>query len=102
MEPHTGYSRARIFRGRVSLFHQNSRPVESAMRKVSLPSLLAVVLVCSAICFGQTGIGEVTGTVRDASGAVVSGAKVTVQSVNTGLMRDTTTNSSGIYTVPSL
>jgi outer membrane receptor protein involved in Fe transport len=72
------------------------------MRKVSVPSLLAVVLVCSAICFGQTGTGEVTGTVRDASGAVVSGAKVTVQSANTGLIRDTATNSSGIYTVPSL
>lgn len=72
------------------------------MRNVSVLSLLAVVLVCSAICFGQTGTGEVTGTVRDASGAVVSGAKITVQSVNTGLIRDTATNSSGIFTVPSL
>ncbi|HYW38961.1 MAG TPA: TonB-dependent receptor [Terriglobales bacterium] len=64
----------------------------------------AVVLLVlfSIYAFGQTQNGQISGTIRDATGAVVSGAKVTAKSVNTGFTRETTTNASGIYTVPSL
>jgi len=67
-------------------------------------SWFAVVLLVlfSVGAFGQTESGQISGTVKDATGAVVSGAKVTIKSVNTGFTRETTTNSSGLYTVPSL
>jgi hypothetical protein len=44
----------------------------------------------------------VSGTVTDQSGAVVSSATVTVKSVDTGAVRVTTTDDSGLYRVPSV
>jgi len=76
------------------------------MKQIHSSVFTAMLLVCVfaliASAFGQTETGQVSGTIRDASGAVVSGAKVTVKSINTGLTRDTTTNSVGFYAVPSL
>jgi hypothetical protein len=46
--------------------------------------------------------GSITGTVTDASGAVVPGVKVAVQNVNTGLFETTVTNHTGNYGVSSL
>ncbi len=48
-------------------------------------SLLAILALFSVWAFGQAETGQITGTIKDASGAVVSGAKVTAKSVNTGL-----------------
>jgi hypothetical protein len=46
--------------------------------------------------------GTISGTVTDASGAAVSGAKVTVSGEVTGLVRETKTDSGGHYVVPLL
>ena len=69
---------------------------------LKLLSLLAILTLLSVWAFGQAETGQITGTIRDASGAVVSGAKVSVKSLSTGLARDTTSNSSGIFTISSL
>jgi hypothetical protein len=45
---------------------------------------------------------SITGTVRDASGAVVAGATVTVKHTESGLVRTAEADSNGNYTVPSL
>ena len=50
----------------------------------------------------QTFRGTILGTVTDPQGAVVSGAKVTVRNVNTGLERTTQTSDDGSYSVPEL
>jgi outer membrane receptor protein involved in Fe transport len=67
-----------------------------------LVSLACILLLLSSGAFAQTETGQITGTITDATGAVLVDAKVVVKSVNTGLTRETTTNSSGIYTIPSL
>ena len=54
---------------------------------VMAPSLMAQSLVS----------GDLTGTVTDPSGAVVSGATVTAQSSSTGATRNATTGSNGTY-----
>src|SRR5205823_385884 len=59
-------------------------------------------LLVSLAAFGQTFRGTILGTVTDASGAVVSGAKVTVRNLGTGLERTTQTSADGSYSVPEL
>jgi hypothetical protein len=50
----------------------------------------------------QTVVGRISGTVRDASGAVVPGATVTVTNVATNLERTVKTDDEGFYTVTNL
>ena len=61
----------------------------------------ALVLVClialPTLMFAQINSGDVTGTVTDPQGAVVSGATVTLTSVADGHSQSTTSNSSGLY-----
>jgi Carboxypeptidase regulatory-like domain len=64
--------------------------------------ILAVVVLAANVLVAQTFRGTILGTVTDASGAVVSGAQVTVRNVNTGLERTTQTSSDGSYSVPEL
>jgi hypothetical protein len=45
---------------------------------------------------------SVTGTVRDASGASVANAEVTVSAADRGINQTTKTNSEGEYSVPAL
>ncbi len=63
---------------------------------------LTLLLIASAICIAQTESGQISGTVKDTSDAVVANAKVTVKSINTGLTRETVTNAAGLYTIASL
>ena len=55
---------------------------------------------CQILCAQAT--GSISGTVSDATGASVSGAKVTVTGQGTGLVRDAKTDSSGHYVIPLL
>jgi hypothetical protein len=64
--------------------------------------ILAFVVLAATSLVAQTFRGTILGTVTDASGAVVSGAKVTVRNVNTGLERATQTSTDGSYSVPEL
>ena len=61
------------------------------------------VLLAAAICvFGQGERATITGTVSDASGAVVTTATVKVRHVATNVTTTTQTNNAGLYYVPSL
>jgi hypothetical protein len=50
----------------------------------------------------QTATGQITGTVRDATGAVMSEVKVVVTNQQTGLTRETKSGANGDYVVPLL
>jgi hypothetical protein len=62
-------------------------------------ALIALLFVSSIR--GQVS-AVLSGTVRDQSGAVISGAAIEVKSVDTGAVRETATGGSGEYQVPSL
>jgi len=51
---------------------------------------------------GQVDRAALTGAVTDASGAAVAGAKVTVETLATGLRRETQTSNGGVYNLPGL
>jgi hypothetical protein len=63
--------------------------------------LCLLVLVAARQAFPQTS-AVVNGTITDSSGAVVSGATVTITSVDTGARRVATTGDDGLYYFPSL
>jgi Carboxypeptidase regulatory-like domain len=64
-------------------------------------SLVVFLAAAAASLFGQS-TGTIQGTVTDASGALVSGATVTVHSAQKGLDRTVTSDSAGNYAVPAL
>src|SRR5262245_41543581 len=69
----------------------------------------ALLLLCTAVFFlrgiplnAQAGSGEVTGEVRDASGALVIGAQVTITSADTLEKYVAVSSSGGVYSLSSL
>ena len=76
------------------------------MRRISILtlacSMLAALAIMTSRAAAQTATGQITGTVHDTSGGVMSGVKVVVTNQQTGLTRETTTGSNGDYVVPLL
>jgi Carboxypeptidase regulatory-like domain len=63
----------------------------------------AVLLMFSIAGFAQTvAVSQISGTVRDQSGALLPGVEVRVTQVETGAMRSALTNETGSYTIPNL
>jgi hypothetical protein len=60
------------------------------------------LFLLSATAFAQFDNGSIVGTVHDGTGAVVSGATVTVTNIGTGIVSTRTTNDNGDYEVPAL
>ena len=60
--------------------------------------VFALALAAAPLAYGQA-TGSMTGTVTDATGAAVTGAKVTVTAPATGLTRDATTDEAGHFLV---
>ncbi len=64
--------------------------------------LMVVVLLLTVAATGQSFRGGIQGTITDASGASVAGAKVTATNTGTGLVRDSTTDADGNYAFTEL
>lgn len=64
--------------------------------------LPVVALMVIPAAFAQTGVGRLQGTVKDATGAVVPGASISVTHVLTAREYRNTTNEIGFYVIPSL
>src|SRR5215467_8369067 len=74
---------------------------ESTMKKGFL--LIAVFLFVSALAaYGQSDRGTITGTVSDATGAVIPGASVEAKNTDTGLVYTAGSSETGNYTLPQL
>src|SRR5438105_3106204 len=64
--------------------------------------LFMFVLCLSVRVVSAQTFGEITGEVKDPSGAIVPGAPVTATNIATNAVRSTVTNEAGIYSFPSL
>src|ERR1700733_10380261 len=67
-----------------------------------LGAILAAIVLCISSVSAQSSEGGILGTIRDSSGAVVAGAKVSGLNTETSFVRTLVTNSEGDYTAPSL
>ena len=73
------------------------------MRRLTLfTTVLAVLLGMAGQSWAQTATGQITGTVKDGSGAVMAGAKVKISSEKMGFTRETVTSDTGDYVFPLL
>ena len=70
--------------------------------KFVLSLLAGVLLAGGAYAQSVAGLGAISGTVRDASGAAVPGAQVLVSNESKGIKRTVTTTEAGVFTAPSL
>jgi hypothetical protein len=73
------------------------------MKSVAI-ALSAVVLVCvisTGVVWAQA-TAQISGTVRDQSGAVLPGVDIKATQTDTGIARNTVTNETGSYVLPSL
>lgn len=64
--------------------------------------LTLLLLSLTVAVVAQTETGQITGTVKDKSGAVVPNAKVTLVAVETNTTRTAVTSAAGLYNFPSL
>jgi hypothetical protein len=64
--------------------------------------ILGFCLLVSLPSRAQVTGATLSGTVTDATGGVIAGAQVSIRNTATGIIRDTTADSAGFYTVPNL
>jgi len=65
-------------------------------------ALFALSLLLCLPSYGQVAGATLNGTVADSTGAVVTGVKISIRSLATGITRESTTDAAGFYTVPNL
>jgi hypothetical protein len=65
-------------------------------------SMLSLMGLSSGLAYGQAEAGTINGTVKDASGAVIVGATVTVRNLETSAERTVQTGNSGQYSIPGM
>jgi hypothetical protein len=63
---------------------------------------LIIAMLAAAVCFAQVGTGRLDGTVTDATGGVMPGAKVTAIHQATQSRTEAITNADGAFVFPSL
>jgi hypothetical protein len=73
----------------------------SSKRRAFLALIAMLCTVLGALSFAQS-TATLVGVVKDPSGAVVSNANISAKQPSTGLVRTTTTNASGYYSIASL
>jgi outer membrane receptor protein involved in Fe transport len=71
-------------------------------RMLNAKWLAVLPLIWASVASAQIGGGSLVGNVTDPSGAAISGARVIVTNLDTGVSRETTANETGYYEFPLL
>lgn len=72
------------------------------MKRTSLPRAAGVCLLLAAPLLAQQQTAQLVGTITDATGAPIQGAKVEIKDDQRGIDQTATTNGAGEYTIPLL
>src|ERR1035437_6046270 len=72
------------------------------VRRLALWLLVALGLAAGVTSFAQSGRGTLTGSVKDANGAVLQGATLTLTGTNTGSRFTAIASADGLFTFPEL
>jgi hypothetical protein len=83
------------------MLHLQTTRVRASLTASFVAALLALVTLASVEA-GQVGGGEIRGTVRDVTGAVLPGVVVQLTSVERNVSRETVTDAGGRFSAPGL
>jgi hypothetical protein len=72
------------------------------MRKIIGAMTVGILVCCFTTNIWAQATAQMSGTVRDVSGAVLPGVQVTATQTDTGVSRTTVSNETGFYSLPSL
>src|SRR5215475_11454730 len=86
---------------RQKVVRHNSTTHRKVGHMVSMIRQLTLLLI-AGVALAQTATSRITGTVSDASGALVPGAMVTAKNEATGVTYTQTTTEAGLYGFPSV
>jgi len=64
--------------------------------------MIGISLLTCLPSYGQVVGATLSGTVTDSSGATIPNVQLSIENVNTGVVRTVTTDSAGVYTAPNL
>jgi hypothetical protein len=92
--------RKNTFRSVASNIHGVSRRIRVSC--VWSIFVCAVYLCASLHLFAQFDAAQINGTIRDQSGALIPNAKIQIENRDTGLVRQTLTNSTGTYVLSQI
>jgi outer membrane receptor protein involved in Fe transport len=84
------------------LDHKNARPLTMRGRFACALILSLIGLGASTPTLAQYDSAQINGTVRDQSGALIPNANIQIQNRDTGLVRQTVTNTAGIYVLSQI
>lgn len=76
--------------------------VKLHVKRTALLLCLSLLLGHSSLSLAQTLYGTLTGTISDASNALIPGANITIRNKETGVSRTALTNSEGAYNIPTI
>ncbi len=72
--------------------------ISRGLRRSLIP-VLCLMGLASIAGLGQSTSGSITGTVKDGTGAPIADANVNITNATNNLLRQTRSNSSGVFTV---
>jgi Carboxypeptidase regulatory-like domain/TonB-dependent Receptor Plug Domain len=88
-------------RSNLNLYLQEAEMISRGLLRWSIPALMFALIISTA-GFAQSTSGSITGTVKDANGAPIPDASVTVTNPSMNLTRTVPTNSQGVFVAPQL
>src|SRR2546426_10054549 len=72
------------------------------LRTVPLVFIFAIMFLLPGAAWAQVAGATLSGTISDASGAVIPGAMVSIRDTATGIIRTVSSDEAGLYTAPNL
>src|SRR5688572_7228837 len=76
--------------------------LRSMRMRTRIVATILLVGTFTGVVFAQGGNGTLTGTVEDASKAVIPGVSITALNTNTGVVTTTVSNETGSFNIPAL
>src|SRR6478752_4539089 len=72
------------------------------MKRIHIIFSTVLIILFSAVSIWAQATAQISGTVKDQTGAVLPGVEVTATQTDTGIARTTVTNETGTYVLPNL